>query len=157
MNKRIFIDKKYYLNIIAVVVNILLVMFIFSRSLQPDYISAEESEDALNFLQYIFPFELNDHIVRKMAHFCEFGLLGVVTTLTLFSFCRKPFRGSFAKLFLCLLTAVFDEALQFNSAGRSPQVSDVILDFSGSFTGIFFTTLIILFFYIKQQKKGMGK
>jgi VanZ family protein len=149
LKKKLFTNR-YYLSVIAVAVNAFLVAFIFARSLQPADISQQESETALDFLSYIFPFELSDHIVRKLAHFVEFAFLGMVTTVTVFSFARKPLKGTFVTLFLCLATAVTDEMLQLNVSGRSSQVSDVILDFSGSFTGIVFATLIITIIYMRK-------
>lgn len=155
MNKESFIKNKYYLNVIFIVINILVITFIFSRSLTPDYISQEESGDITGFLNFLLPFELSDHIVRKIAHFIEFACLGVFTSISVFSFYRKPFNGTFIKLFVCLAVAVTDEALQLNVQGRSGQITDVILDFSGSFFGILIITLLIfLVLYIKRKNQN---
>ncbi|MCH5203059.1 MAG: VanZ family protein [Oscillospiraceae bacterium] len=155
MNKGSFIKNKYYLNVILLVINALVIVFIFSRSLTPDYISQEESEDITGFLNFLLPFELSDHIVRKIAHFIEFAGLGVFTSFSVFSFYRKPLKGTFIKLFVCLSVAVTDEALQLNVQGRSGQITDVILDFSGSFFGVLMMTLLVfLVLCIKQKNKG---
>jgi VanZ family protein len=148
---------KYYLCFISTLLNILIIVFIFSRSLKPAYESADESANTLNILSYIFPFDLSDHVVRKAAHFAEFMVLGCFTTITIFTYYRKPFKGIFITMFVCLATAVSDEALQIFSEGRSSQVSDVILDFSGSFTGLIVTSLLITLIYriFKRRKDSV--
>ncbi len=85
--------------------------------------------------------------VRKFAHFCEFGLLGVLTA----SFMNALGKG---KKWLwwgipagfCLLYAISDEVHQIFT-GRGPAVADVLIDFSGSITGIIGMNLILLWIY----------
>jgi VanZ family protein len=45
--------------------------------------------------------------------------------------------------FVCLATAVIDEFIQYFSPGRSAEVRDVLLDFSGAFLGVLMVMLII--------------
>lgn len=152
MGKKNLYTKKHLFIILSVIFNVSLLVFIFSRSLTPAELSAEESGTVMDLINSIFPLELSDHAVRKLAHFTEFCALGIITTLTVHSFCKRPFNGIFAKLFLCLAAAVTDEALQINTVGRSAEVNDVILDFFGSFIGILLTTLIILLIRIRYKK-----
>ncbi|MDO4882818.1 MAG: VanZ family protein, partial [Oscillospiraceae bacterium] len=111
--------------------------------------STVESEGVLDivarfFQSFGFPLEMTDHIIRKLAHFSEFALIGGLLTSCAYSFDRfKPYRYIFTVLFTGLFTAVIDEAIQLFSDGRSGQITDVLLDFSGVLTG----TLIMLLFY----------
>lgn len=151
------LKHQFVVTLILAIFNLLLIAFIFIHSLTPADISQEESGAVTDWLRYIFPFELNDHIVRKLAHFIEFSALGVVTNLTVFSYCRRVMGGVFFKLFVCLATAVCDEAIQLNVSGRSGQVSDILLDFSGCLFGMFITTITIsIVLYMKRNKKKKG-
>ena len=153
MNDNNSLKHQFIITLIFAILNILLIAFIFIHSLTPADISQEESGAVTDWLRYIFPFELNDHIVRKLAHFIEFSALGVVTNLTVFSYCRSVLGGVFFKLFVCLATAVCDEAIQLNVSGRSGQVSDILLDFSGCLFGLFITTITMsIVLYIKRRK-----
>ena len=88
------------------------------------------------------------HFVRKAAHFSEFALLGVLSAaiLLFLSACVPPLKIKiwmtllFPPLF-CLLYAVSDEVHQIFS-GRGPRVTDVLIDFGGAVTGVFFAHVI---------------
>lgn len=74
-----------------------------------------------------------EHHIRKLAHFCEFALLGL---LLCYSFSAVGVSNRTATgyiLFLALFAAVLDEYIQSFSPGRACRVSDVLLDFSGVF------------------------
>ncbi|MGN0460400.1 MAG: VanZ family protein [Ruminococcus sp.] len=46
-----------------------------------------------------------------------------------------------------------DEAIQLNVSGRSGQVSDILLDFSGCLFGLIITTLVIgIVIYFKRKR-----
>lgn len=73
--------------------------------------------------------------VRKIAHFSEFLLLGVLYSLVKFKIDGKSFSLLiFLPLFCTLLTAVADEFIQ-SFTGRGSMVSDVLIDFSGATVG----------------------
>ena len=90
-----------------------------------------------------------------MAHFTEYSVLGFLTSFTVYSFFKKPTGGIFIKLFVTLFTAVIDETIQLNVPGRSGQVTDVLLDFSGAVTGIIVSTLLILIYLLYKKGKEM--
>lgn len=74
-----------------------------------------------------------EHHIRKLAHFCEFALLGL---LLCHSFSALGVSNRIATgyiLFLALFAAVLDEYIQSFSPGRGSRVKDVLLDFSGVF------------------------
>lgn len=74
--------------------------------------------------------------VRKIAHFSEFCLLGIIYALIKIKLDGKSFSALiFFPLFCTLLTAVSDEFLQ-SFTGRGSSVRDVLIDFSGASFGI---------------------
>lgn len=74
-----------------------------------------------------------EHTIRKLAHFLEFALLAYLWCKTYSSFYVSVNMSTGYILFICLFTAVLDEFVQLHSPGRSCQVTDVLLDFSGAF------------------------
>ncbi len=74
-----------------------------------------------------------EHHIRKLAHFCEFACLSWLMCKTFAAFSVSHNESAGYILFFCLLVAVLDEYIQLAAAGRSSQVTDVLLDFSGAF------------------------
>lgn len=154
--KSLHMSKKDKLKaIILIILTLCVVAFIFMHSLTPATLSAEESGAVTDWLSKLLPFQLTDHIVRKLAHFTEYSVLGFLTSFTVYSFFKKPTGGIFIKLFFTIFTAVIDETIQLNISGRSGQVTDVLLDFSGSVTGIIISTLLILIYLLYKKRKEM--
>lgn len=131
-----------------------MIAFAFIHSSMSADLSGEESESVMDFLQYILNFlgvgaELTDHIVRKAAHFAEYTAIGMLLVSCAYSFSRtKPYRYYSQILLTGLATAVIDETIQLNVAGRSGQITDVLLDFSGVITG----AVVMLIFYMIYRK-----
>ena len=129
-----------------------MIAFAFIHSSMPADLSSEESESVMGVLQYILNFlgfsaELTDHIVRKTAHFAEYTAIGMLLVSCAYSFSRtKPYRYYSQILFAGLATAVIDETIQLNVAGRSGQITDVLLDFSGVITGAVFMLLVYMIY-----------
>ncbi len=117
--------------------------FIWGNSLLGREESSALSRGLLRWLiDHGFPIR-SEHLLRKLAHFGEFGLLGCELML-LFSLGRSPsFRSAGAAALAGLAAAAADETLQLFS-GRSAQLTDVMLDFSGALTGICFISLVCL-------------
>ena len=133
-----------------------MIAFAFIHSSMPADLSGEESKGVMVILQNILDFfgfstELTDHIVLKAAHFAEYTAIGMLLVSCAYSFSRtKPYRYYSQILFAGLATAVIDETIQLNVAGRSGQITDVLLDFSGVITGAVF---MLLFYMIYRKIK----
>lgn len=99
------------------------------------------------------------HAVRKLAHFSEFGLLGVLSALWLFHMDSRRLalkqwaKGGISAVF-CLLYAVSDEVHQIFT-GRGPAVTDVLIDTWGALTGIGALLLILWLTRWRPQKRGI--
>lgn len=83
----------------------------------------------------------DDHWLRKLAHFGEFGLLGAELGLLMWLNRRQSVQGFVNCAFAGLAVAVTDEALQLIS-NRGSQVQDVLLDFAGFLTGLLLCGLL---------------
>ncbi len=120
------------------------VVFIFSNSLAIGTVSEGSSGRVLAFLQRVLTRlgmpdlagRITMHMVRKAAHFCEYALEGFLLLLCLRVYLHRWQRHLSGAMLLGLLTALADETIQLYSPGRSSQVMDVWIDFSGVLTGM---------------------
>ena len=89
-------------------------------------------------------FEINTNLIRKLAHFCEFAVLGFFAFFTFYfwGICKKwqlvVYPGATG-----LVVAGVDEVLQLFFEGRSAQITDVLLDVSGVLTAVLVLLAII--------------
>ena len=80
-------------------------------------------------------------IIRKLAHFSEYALLGILAFINLAMVKKLVYRGLFAAVFSCIY-ASSDEIHQLFVPGRAGQVRDVLIDTSGAVAGILLAILI---------------
>ena len=81
-----------------------------------------------------FPYaELLETIIRKMAHFAEYFILGILMSMTIRETkCKSRILMPWA---IATIVAACDETIQLFSAGRSGQITDVMLDSCGVLVG----------------------
>ena len=120
------------------------IWFIFSNSMAVADVSSVSSGRVLQLLQAVLrrlghpalAQRLTMHIVRKMAHFCEYTLEGFLLMLCMRVYTRQYVRHISVPMLGGVLTAMADETIQIYSPGRSSQVTDVWLDSAGVLAGI---------------------
>ena len=120
------------------------IWFIFSNSMAVAQVSSASSGRVLTLLQGALrrlghpalAQRLTQHVVRKMAHFCEYLREGFLRMLCMGVYSRHPLRHSTVPMLGGVLTALTDETIQLYSPGRSSQVTDVWLDSVGVLAGI---------------------
>ena len=120
------------------------IAFIFSNSMAVAEVSSVSSGRVLQLLQAVLrrlghpalAQRLTMHIVRKLAHFCEYLLEGFLLMLCLRVYTRHFFKHVSWPMLGGLLTALTDETIQLFVPGRSGQVTDIWIDFSGVMTGL---------------------
>lgn len=86
-----------------------------------------------------------EFVVRKMAHFSEYAILGVLSYLFFGEFRISAHKNAFIFSFLY---AVSDEVHQLFVKGRSGQWSDVLIDSLGALCGILFCL------YLRRRKES---
>ncbi len=127
------------------------IWFIFSNSLQVAEQSQAASGRVLSLLQSGLTRlgmpglaqRLTQHLIRKLAHFCEYALEGFLLMLCLRVYTKHFVRHISWPILGGLLTALCDETLQMFTSGRSSQLTDVWLDFSGVMAGLFAGLLLL--------------
>ena len=120
------------------------IWFIFSNSMAVAQVSSASSGRVLQLMQAVLrrlghpalAQRLTMHLVRKLAHFCEYLLEGFLLMLCMRVYSRHPLRHITVPMLGGVLTALTDETIQLYSPGRSSQVTDVWLDSVGVLAGI---------------------
>ena len=126
------------------------ILFIFHNSLETSSISSARSHEVMQKINAILAHlnigPLSEHVVRKLAHFSEYAVLGGLYAAAIrLSLNGRSGRGAAAlrtglPLLLGLAYAAGDEWHQAFVPGRGPAVRDVLIDFAGVLAG----TLLVL-------------
>lgn len=151
--------RQRVLTMVLIVLIIVTTLFIWCNSLQ----SVPESDArSLGVLARIKPFlgmlagqdNVTDNLVRKLAHFVEYGALGCVLALLLTLLKRRRWQSVVNCAFAVLIVALTDETIQIFT-GRGSQVQDVWLDFAGACAGILLVLIVVGL--IKAIRRGKNE
>lgn len=140
------------------------ILFIFANSAEIGAISGGKSALVTEFLNKGFTklglgFRISEHLVRKLAHFAEYALLGFWLMLTLRVYTRRVISFVSWPLFLGLLVPVCDEFFQTFVPGRAGAVRDVVIDFcgvcAGLVCGMFLLLLVRMWTVLRKSKERL--
>lgn len=130
-------------NKISIILVILWIILIFIMSSFDANSSSNQSNFIVDIVVNILKIdniELLSLIIRKLAHFTEYFILGI---LVINMFNRNNISNKYLiSIILCIIYACTDEIHQFFVPGRSCQVTDVIIDSMGSIMGVYLYKLI---------------
>lgn len=138
---------------LCTVLLVLNIAFIWGNSALPASVSSSLSEwicGLLGCMQQGDGTQIQGHgLLRKLAHFCEFCLLGVLL-LWLHGMLRKAWFSASAVTVVCAAAvAGIDEVIQILSPGRYPSILDVALDTAGAVFGVL---LFTGYTFLKKRK-----
>lgn len=110
-------------------------LFIFINSALPPETSSEQSGKVEDIITSIIPADttLGEFLVkylRKIAHFTEYGLLGIEFALMIMLLSDKRGRHALLSLTVPFFVGFTDESIQILSK-RGPSISDVWIDVGG--------------------------
>ena len=91
-----------------------------------------------------------EHPLRKMAHFAEYAVMGILVFRILYCHMEKGVKRYFAAVLWVLLSAAADEIHQYFVPGRWASVSDVLLDTCGGAVGAFLCLSVL---YLSEKRK----
>lgn len=134
---------------ICIFLAVFVTAFIFNSSMKNAAASSVTSGHLLSVVNRalsVINVSVSHNFIRKFAHFAEFFAQGFFLTLAAVFSRHGIFHHITDILFAGLLTACTDELLQTFQSGRSPQITDVFIDFGGtalSFVLILFVTVMI--------------
>ncbi|MBQ8428468.1 MAG: VanZ family protein [Clostridia bacterium] len=165
---------KIILRILLSVTLVAFIAWIFSNSLRVATDSAAQSQSVTqviqNFFKVIAPnsfiatatgedFDLLEDIIRVLAHFAEFALLGALCFWTYRAYTFKK-RWVFLPFSVAAFVGIVDEILQFFTPGRAFEWLDVGIDFGGVLIGCLFAWLTVWLgekIHQKSVKKRLQK
>ena len=119
--------------------------YIFSNSLKTGEESSQKSNEVVQTVQkviaYVAPqspiatatgdaYDRLHALIRNLAHFSEFAVLGALLVWCYFSYTTKK-KHLYIPVAVMLFVPVADECIQLSVAGRGSQFSDVLLDCLG--------------------------
>lgn len=146
---------------VLILINIVLVLFIWGNSAKPAEVSSEQSGGLAVFLENTaqkFNIVLTEgqaqHFIRKSAHFTEYAALGFLLGAAFSVYGKKLKVYGAHVLLLCGIIAVTDEYIQLFFPGRSAEVTDVMLDFTGAVSGFLAVCLLVFFVQCRRKKKA---
>ena len=146
-------------SVIVFVIIVATIVFIWGNSLKSRSESQGVSLGVLKLLRPLLdaifsPENVTDHLVRKLAHFTEFGALGAEFVLLTILLRKLNWQSVVNCLFAGLVVALTDETIQLFSS-RGSQVADVDLDFSGVVAGIL--VMLLLYQIVKAIRRAKHK
>ena len=105
--------------------------------------SSNQSNFIVDIIANIFKIEnieLLSFIIRKLAHYTEYLILGF---LVINMFTKNNINNLYLiSIILCIIYATSDEIHQIFVPGRACQLRDILIDSIGSITGIYLYKLI---------------
>lgn len=93
-----------------------------------------------------------EHPLRKMAHFAEYALMGVLVFRILYCHLEKGMKRYWLAVLWVFVSAAADEIHQYFVPDRWASISDVLLDTCGGAAGAFLC-MAVLYLSDKQKQK----
>lgn len=154
---------KKYIKYIFLILYLASIAMIFMSSLETGKESSEDSSEVTTVIvdevkkitddKVQLDFDTTHFYVRKIiGHFGSFMLCSILGLLCFYLFTLKNKKAVIVSISTGLIVAVVSELLQLLSEGRSCEIIDMLIDYSGYLCGTIFTLLIICL--IKKKKKA---
>jgi len=139
------------------ILSIIMTLIIWINSFLPADLSSAQSGWVVGMVQSIldlFNIEVGLDIlslwVRKLAHFTEFMILGILWFFTIHEHQSNIKKSVIYVIIISISTAILDETIQLFSEGRAFQILDIGIDT----LGVLFGLLLCLMFKVLIHKKG---
>lgn len=127
---------------IFMILAIIWMAVIYSFSSKDGEESSNQSGCIVEAVQEILDVEFKEEetdtftfIVRKMAHFTEYAILGILYMGMIYELVKTKIFMVIFSTFACMIYAITDEIHQGFVGGRSPQITDVMIDTTGGVIG----------------------
>jgi VanZ family protein len=139
------------------ILSIIMTLIIWINSFLPADLSGAQSGWVVGMVQSILDlFNIEVALdtlslwVRKLAHFTEFMVLGILWFFTIHEHHNNLKKSIVSVLIIAVLTATLDETIQLFSIGRAFAVLDIGIDTLGALFGL----CLCFLFTIMIHKKG---
>ena len=137
---------------VLLIIGIIINSFIWINSLMPASISSRQSGLIVNILyppfKNLIEVDKFSKIIRKLAHFTEFMLLGIIFSLY---YLNKGINKYYLVTIIHgIIVAIIDETIQLFIPGRAGLITDVLIDTLGLIIGV----IIILYYKNRGDLKN---
>lgn len=106
-------------------------------------LNKSQKEEAANKLE---------HIIRKIAHFSIYSVIGILLMSLMYTYKLKSLNRFYLSFFIGTIYSITDEFHQSFIPGRSAQVHDILIDSYGVIIGILVVVLIMkVYKYVKSS------
>ncbi|MCD8342354.1 MAG: VanZ family protein [Clostridiales bacterium] len=137
------------------------ILFIFQNSLESGALSSSRSAEFTAMLNAVLGrlgiSALSEAMVRKLAHYAEFALLGFLLMLCVRVYTPRYVRYSCWPLLIGMCVANLDETIQIYVDGRNSSVIDVWIDFSGVCGGLLAGFLVCILLSLILSTFGLRR
>ncbi len=135
-------------------------IIIFGMSSSTAEQSSEQSDGFIRTVLSVFFEKIDDSLVdglhnavRKLAHFAEYAILGLLLSLAVGCHINKLLPRFFIAFAIGAVYAVSDEIHQIFVPGRAGMIEDVLLDSAGVAIGAAFVALCAIFIIKFKSRK----
>ncbi len=97
------------------------------------------------------------YIVRKVAHFTEYAILGMLAWFAFRPWVVSVKRTAFLAWIFAVVYACTDEFHQMFRGGRTPQFMDIGIDSLGALFGIALIVVVRIVYLYSREKEGIQK
>lgn len=131
--------------------------FIFYNSMTPANESSAQSGFVLEQVLWLLDavgleqVQMTEHIIRKTAHVLEYALMGMLLYQCLSGYTLPVRERLGGQILFSVLIPLVDETIQLFTTGRSGQISDVWLDFTGAIGGAVLLCLLMRSWARKEE------
>lgn len=123
-------------------------ILIFIMSSFSSQTSSNQSGFITNMISYIFKINSLDNlnfIIRKIAHFTEYYILGILV----YNMIKHHNKERYYSSLICIIYSISDELHQILVPGRNFQITDITIDILGATLGIY---TLIYFYKISKRR-----
>lgn len=126
---------------------IIVILWMFVIYLMSSYNGNDSSEQSGVIVKFIANIlninnlKMLSLIIRKLAHFTEYLILGLLVVNLIKDYYNKYL---FISIIICIIYATSDELHQLFVPGRSYQLLDILIDTLGSVSGIYLYKLLFI-------------
>lgn len=136
-------SKQKIVTLLKCIPVVLIAVMIFNFSAATSEESTEESNVITKAFVEITKIQIDDaalsaidNVIREIAHFTEYFILGVTSCLALSSFPIAIKVRNIGLIIFCMFYAISDEIHQYFVPGRSCQLQDILVDTAGAIAAI---------------------
>ncbi len=154
---------KKWISILLCVLTLASLLYIFSNSIKSVSQVDETKDRVLKTVEAVVKTvtkkevsleQFGKAVLSKIGHVLEYAVFAGLFSFSVFYIQERKQKHNFYQLMLvCVFVALADEQLQSLGLGRTPKVSDVLIDFAACMVG-YAVSVLIFAVWERRQRRG---